>query len=121
MAAIGGLNDPDQMEEILASGKADVLYMARALLDEIERYVTVHTGCKGLEVRPDGVLCQDKDHQQILIPGTTVICALGQRPRTQTAAALRDCAPFVRVIGDAARVSTITNAVYWGYHAALDI
>jgi hypothetical protein len=25
------------------------------------------------------------------------------------------------VIGDAARVSTITNAVYWGYHAALDI
>ena len=28
---------------------------------------------------------------------------------------------FVRVIGDASRVSTITNAVYWGYHAALDI
>jgi len=30
-------------------------------------------------------------------------------------------APFVRIIGDAAKVSTITNAVYWGYHAALDI
>ena len=28
---------------------------------------------------------------------------------------------LVRVIGDAAKVSTITNAVYWGYHAALDI
>ena len=28
--------------------------------------------------------------------------------------------PFKR-IGDAAKVSTITNAVYWGYHAALDI
>ena len=27
----------------------------------------------------------------------------------------------VHVIGDAARVSTITNAVYWGYHAALDV
>jgi hypothetical protein len=35
--------------------------------------------------------------------------------------ALRDTAPFVRVIGYAAKVSTITNAVYWGYHAALDI
>ncbi len=34
---------------------------------------------------------------------------------------LRDCAPYVAVIGDAAKVSTITNAVYWGYHAALDI
>ena len=37
------------------------------------------------------------------------------------AAALMDSAPFVRVIGDASRVSTITNAVYQGYHAALDI
>lgn len=61
------------------------------LLKEIEKYVTVHTGYKG------------------------------QRSRTDVVEALQDCAPFVRVIGDAARVSTITNAVYWGYHAALDI
>ena len=32
VATIGGLNDPQQMEEIIASGKADVVYMARALL-----------------------------------------------------------------------------------------
>ncbi|MBP3883716.1 MAG: FAD-dependent oxidoreductase, partial [Olsenella sp.] len=32
VATIGGLNDPVQMEEIVASGKADVVYMARALL-----------------------------------------------------------------------------------------
>ncbi len=32
VATIGGLNDPVQMEEIIASGKADVIYMARALL-----------------------------------------------------------------------------------------
>ena len=31
MATIGGLNDPAQMAEIIASGKADVVYMARAL------------------------------------------------------------------------------------------
>ena len=29
--------------------------------------------------------------------------------------------PSYGYIGDAAEVSTITNAVYWGYHAALDI
>ena len=91
------------------------------LLKEMETYVTAHTGCKGLEVRPDGVLCETREGGQVLIPGTTVICALGQRSRTDTVEALRDAAPFVRVIGDAARVSTITNAVYWGYHAALDI
>lgn len=91
------------------------------LLKEIEKYVTVHTGCKGLEVCPDGILCETKDGAQVLVPGTSVICALGQRSRTAGVDALRDAAPFVRVIGDAARVSTITNAVYWGYHAALDI
>ena len=91
------------------------------LLKEIEKYVTVHTGCRGLEVRPDGVLCETEDKQQILVPGTSVICALGQRSRSALADSLRDSAPFVRVIGDAHRVSTITNAVYEGYHVALDI
>lgn len=91
------------------------------LLKEIEKYVTVHTGCKGLKVCPDGILCETKDGAQVLVPGTSVICALGQRSRTADVEALRDAAPFVRVIGDAAKVSTITNAVYWGYHAALDI
>ena len=32
VATLGGLNDPEQMEEILASGKADVVEMARALV-----------------------------------------------------------------------------------------
>lgn len=91
------------------------------LLQEIEKYATVHTGCRGLEVRPDGIWCEDKSGKQFLVPGTTVIAALGQRSRSDVVDALRDGAPFVRVIGDAARVSTITNAVYWGYHAALDI
>ena len=91
------------------------------LLKEIEKYVTVHSSCKGLEVRPDGILCETKDGAQVLVPGTSVICALGQRSRTADVEALRDAAPFVRIIGDAAKVSTITNAVYWGYHAALDI
>ena len=55
------------------------------------------------------------------MPGKSVIAALGQRSCTDIVEKLQDGAPFVRIIGDAARVSTITNAVYWGYHAALDI
>ena len=31
VATIGGLNDPAQMEEIIASGKADVVYMGREI------------------------------------------------------------------------------------------
>ncbi len=91
------------------------------LLAQVEQYVTVHTGCRALEVTEDGVVCETAAGERAEIAGKTVICALGQRSCTDTVDALRDGAPFVRVIGDAKRVSTITNAVYSGYHAALDI
>ena len=91
------------------------------LLKEIEKYVTVHTSYKGLEVTADGIVCEEPDGNHVLVPGKSVICALGQRSRSDLVDALRDSAPYVRVIGDAAKVSTITNAVYWGYYAALDI
>ena len=91
------------------------------LLKEIDKYVTVHTGHRALRVTAEGVVCADKDNNEVLVPGASVICALGQRSRTDVVNELLDAAPFVRVIGDASRVSTITNAVYWGYHAALDI
>ena len=91
------------------------------LLAEIAKYVTVNTGYKGKQVTAEGIVCEDKDGKEHLVPGTTVICALGQRSRSDVTDSLREAAPYVAVIGDASRVSTITNAVYWGYHAALDI
>lgn len=91
------------------------------LLAEIEKYVNVHKGLRGVEVSDKGILCKDKDDNDVMIEGETVICALGQRSRFDVVEVLRDTAPIVSVIGDAAKVSTITNAVYWGYHAALDI
>lgn len=90
-------------------------------MEELGDKLTICTGHKALEVTTEGVICQDKDGKEVLVPGGSVICALGQCSRTDVVEQLRDAAPFVRVIGDAAKVSTITNAVYWGYHAALDI
>ena len=91
------------------------------LLKEIDKYVTVHIGCRGMEVTKEGIICETEEKEQILVPGTSVICALRQHSRTDIVDTLRDCAPYVAVIGDAGKVSTITNAVYEGYHAALDI
>lgn len=91
------------------------------LLSEIEKYVSaVHTGHRVLKITPEGVICEFAG-EEVFIPGKSVICALGQRSRTKAVEELLGSAPFTRVIGDASRVSTITNAVYWGYHAALDI
>ncbi len=89
------------------------------LLKELEKTVTVHTGLRGTRITEEGVYCLNKDNEEVLIPGTSVILAVGQR--SNPCDELLDGAPYVRVIGDANKVSTITNAVYDGYHAALDI
>ena len=91
------------------------------LMQQVDKYTTVHTGLQGLRVTEDGLVCKDGKGNEVLIPGNTVICAVGQRSNRDTVNELRGCAPFVREIGDCARVSNITNAVYQGYHAALDI
>lgn len=91
------------------------------LLAQIEEAgVDVALNACAQAVTADGVTVA-QDGAERLIAGDTVVCAIGQRSRTAAADALRDAAPFVRIIGDAKRPSNITNAVYEGFHAALDI
>ena len=91
------------------------------LLKQMEGLLEIKTGFRGLEITPEGVLCDDKAQKQHFVKGASVICALGQKANMDTVETLRDTAPYVISIGDCAKVSTITNAVYQGYHAALDI
>ena len=93
-----------------------------ALMNELKKQnVQIHTGYTGKEITKKGVLCQDAAGATVLVPGESVICAVGQRARRDVADSLLNCAPMVRQIGDCVRPSNITNAVYQGYHAALDI
>ncbi len=91
------------------------------LLQELDRYAVIHTGRKCVEVTEKGVCCEDDEGNKEWISGTSVICALGQKSCTDVVNSLVNAAPYVRIIGDASKVSNITNAVYWGDHAALDI
>ena len=90
------------------------------LLATLDGLVTVHTGYRGVRITPEGILCADDQGRERLVPGDTVICAVGQRPRRGLAESLRDAAPYVTLIGDCVRAGTITTAVYDGHHAALD-
>jgi len=93
------------------------------LLAQIENNnnIHVHMEYKGLRVTQEGVVCADVSCVEHLVPGATVICALGQRARRDVVEDLIDCAPYVAQIGDCVKASTITTAIYQGYHAALDI
>ena len=91
------------------------------LMKQVEKYATSHLGHTGLRITNEGVVCKAPDGSEVLIPGKTVICAVGQRANRADVDALRFSAPFVREVGDCVRPANITKAVYEGYHAALDI
>lgn len=91
------------------------------LMEKINQFVTVHLGHSGLRVTQDGLVCRAPDGQEVLVPGKTVVCAVGQRSNRDDAESLRFSAPFVREVGDCLRPANITKAMYEGYHAALDI
>lgn len=91
------------------------------LMKMIDEYVEAHTGYQGIKVTADGVLCKDSEGREVLVPGKTVVCAVGQRADRESVNALLDAAPVVREIGDCVRPGNITAAIYQGYHAGLDI
>lgn len=91
------------------------------LMKQVEKYATSHLGHTGLRITNEGVVCKAPDGSEVLIPGKTVICAVGQRANRADVDSLRFSAPFVREVGDCVRPANITKAVYEGYHAALDI
>ena len=91
------------------------------LLKELEdRKVICHMGYQGLRVTEEGVWCRAGE-EEVLVPGGSVICAVGQRARKDAAESLLDCAPIVKRIGDCIRPANICMAVYQGYHAAMDL
>lgn len=91
------------------------------LMQMVDKYVQVHTGCAGRAITPEGLLCENADGERLLVPGTSIVMAVGQRANAAAVDALRDGAPFVRIVGDCVRPSNILNAIYAAYHAALDI
>ena len=91
------------------------------LLQELkDQNVICHMGYRGLKVTEEGVICE-AEGKEVLVPGTSVICAVGQRARRDVADTLLDAAPIVKQVGDCIRPANICAAIYQGYHAALDI
>ncbi len=91
------------------------------LMQMIDKYVTVHTGVAGQKITDEGIICLDKEGNEVFVPGTSTVVAVGQRANRQIVEELLDIAPVVREVGDCIRPSNITNAIYEGYHAGLDI
>ena len=74
-----------------------------------------------LEVKPEGVLVK-RDGREELLKADTVIYSVGLAANTKAVEEFSKCdVQFFRAIGDCNEVSAVRKAIYYGYHAALDI
>lgn len=82
--------------------------------------IKVHTSTKVLNIEKDFVTAENSDGI-IKFAADTVICATGQKPLTDEAWALNDCAEEFHVIGDCVAPANILTATQAAYNIALDI
>jgi 2,4-dienoyl-CoA reductase-like NADH-dependent reductase (Old Yellow Enzyme family) len=89
------------------------------LLRLLGELADARTGLRAAEVTARGLLATDANGGELRFDADTVIVAAGMRPRD--VAALRGLVPDTSVIGDCHAVKNIREAVFRGYHAAMDI
>ncbi len=150
VAAVGAFNDPAQMEDVIASGKADVISVARGLLAGLGRNVTIMElmpqlndggnqlhgialnvqirdlgiqlalATKALEVTENGVIAENSEGGK-LYEADTVVFAIGQKPLADKAAALSACAPEFYMIEDVTAARNISNATRTAFYTVRNI
>ena len=108
--------------EMLSEPAPDAALRHRPLLlDELNKGVAIHTKTQGVEITDNGLVVRDSDGKKRTLKADTVILAVGQRARRDVVENLKDCAAYVMQIGDCVQPATITQAIYQGYHAGLDV
>ncbi|MFC1839380.1 FAD-dependent oxidoreductase [Thermodesulfobacteriota bacterium] len=91
------------------------------LLDQLEKHVSCRTNLKGVQITEEELLCSDKDGNETLFNADTIICAVGQKSLRSEVERLRDCVSEVIIIGDCVKPGHVTEAVFQGYWAGIDI
>ncbi|MFH1490572.1 MAG: FAD-dependent oxidoreductase [Pseudomonadota bacterium] len=92
------------------------------LMDMIaELNIRVGTEMKGVEMNDQGLVCRDANGDEKIFEADTIVCATGQRPLHEIVNGLLNAAPEVVQVGDCVKPQKVTEALYRGYHAGLDI
>ena len=121
MTALGRKATVIEMRDDVA---IDVIYLNSLALKDCmaDAGVVLRTGCKVKEIRKDGVLVENAEGIEELIPGDQVITAFGQKPEKAFTDQIRE-KYFNKsiVIGDAVKAAKSGDAIRGGYYAALSI
>ncbi len=109
----------EMLDEVCPDANPRYRPLLLAQLDRLK--VTCMTNTRGVRVTEKGLVCADKSGNETLFKADTIICAAGQKPLRDCVERLRDCAPVVIEIGDCVKAGNVTEAVFRGHWAGVDI
>jgi 2,4-dienoyl-CoA reductase-like NADH-dependent reductase (Old Yellow Enzyme family)/thioredoxin reductase len=90
------------------------------ILDE-DYHIKMRANMRATAVSARGLHADAQRGVRVLFEVDAVIIAAGMKPRLAAADALRSLAPETAFVGDCVSVKNIREAVFRGYHAALDL
>lgn len=91
------------------------------LLKLLGELAEARTGTTAVTVTDEGVVTAGPDGTPEFFAADTVLVAAGMKPLRSEADSLRGLAPKTSFVGDCVAARNIREAVFRGYHAALDI
>ena len=109
----------EMMKEIAIDANARHRPILLNMIDKLK--IKVETGMKGIKINEEGLVCADAKGKERVIEADTVVCSVGQLPLREVVNGLLDAAPEVVQVGDCVKPQKVTEALYRGYHAGLDI
>jgi NADPH-dependent 2,4-dienoyl-CoA reductase/sulfur reductase-like enzyme len=119
LAQMGRKVDIIEMMDALNDG-GNFLHMIGLEAEIRKNNIGIHLGTKAVEISDKGIVGEDQNGQK-LFEADTVIYAVGQRPLSDEASALRECAPEFHIIGDCQVPKNIMSATSAAFTIARDI
>lgn len=96
-------------------------FHAMALKQQLDKYITSMVNTKAIEITDQGVLCEDRDGNRVLVEADTVVLSAGVRPRFDIVKSLSGLTPEFYNIGDSVKAGQVTQAISQGYFVARDL
>jgi NADPH-dependent 2,4-dienoyl-CoA reductase/sulfur reductase-like enzyme len=109
----------EMMEDIAVEANVRQRPILLDMLAKLQVKVKIRT--KGVRVTDRGLICTDDTGNETLFEADTVLISVGQRALREVVTSLLDAAPEVVQVGDCVKPQKVTEALYRGYHAGLDI
>jgi thioredoxin reductase len=111
-----------QIIEMMDDYARDAYMSHRQAIDLfMPKSVHIQCGVSCTEVRPDGITVKDKQGNEIVYEGDTILFAIGMRAKKAELEELLTAHPNTRFIGDCKKPAKILQAVRDGMFAAYDI